>query len=158
MIQNFDEIKTHALAEDLVISLCSDDELKKDWQTTEEIDYNLYATYGVNDGKVFCRIREVGLEAMIEACKTLRDAEMVYKDRMNNPIGQDYVIPRGLRLELYARGIDVDKVVQSGDSVAWRPIDKVIEQEFPFFKVTNRSVYSVTKRKANKNGDNILPN
>ena len=147
-LQELNSFEAPWIAEDIVSSmLLSDDELRKDWETTEVIEPGLTARYGVKDGVSFCFFTEKDLEDKLMACKYFRDREMNKLERLASPVQQDYIITKGLRLELMARGIDVDGIVQSGSPEAWAEIDYIIETEFPLFKLTNRSLLRTKKKK-----------
>ena len=135
------------IAEDIFTNMISDDDFKRDWTETEVLEPGLKATYGVKDGKTFCYFIEDDLEDKLFACKYFRDREMNKLERLASPLQQDYIITKGLRLELMARGIDVDGIVQSGDKEAWYEIDYIIETEFPAFKLTNRSLLRTKAKK-----------
>ena len=150
MITEYNTMSYPTLAEDMVVSLIPEDHLRKDFLTTEELEPGLTATWGIQDGKPVCRITEHDFDDKILACKILRDAEMTYKERMASSVQREYIITKGLRLELYARGHDVDAIVASGDKNAWKPIDYIIETEFPFLKTTNRSLILNKSKKKDK--------
>lgn len=153
-IQDYNGIDCTSLAEDLVLGMIPDDDLKKDFLIEETLEPGLIAKWGVQDGKPVCRIIEEDFDDKIAACAVLREAEMTYTERMNSAIQREYIITKGLRLELYSRGIDVDAIVQSGDRGNWAEIDYIIETEFPFLKTTNRSLILNRKsRRAKKAQD-----
>lgn len=139
------------IAEDLVsLMSLSDDDLNKDWETTEVMEDGLKVTYGVKNKKSYAYFIEDNLEDLLLACKYFRDNEMNLLDRMNSGSNRDYTISKGLRLELMARGIPVDAIVQSGDAKAWEDIDYIIETEFPEFKLTNRTLVLKKSKKKDK--------
>lgn len=139
------------LAEDLVSMMSlTDDDLVKDWETTEKLEDGLSITYGVKDKKSFAFFIEDDFEERLIACKYFRDREMGLLDRQKTPHNQEYIITKGLRLELMARGIPVDEIMMSGDQKAWEEIDYIIETEFPLLKLTNRTLLRRKSKKKDK--------
>lgn len=149
-MEELNKFEADWIAEDIITGFVSDDDLAKDWDAEEELEPGLRAFYGVKDGKTYCYFIEDDLDDKLFACKYFRDREMNKLERLASPVQQDYIITKGLRLELMARGIDVDGIVNSGDADAWSEIDYIIETEFPLFKLTNRSLIKYKKKKAKK--------
>ena len=144
----------HVDMEDLELALVADnwseDDLRNEnFHQTEEISPGLTFHYGVDNGKVYGYLHQEGLEHTLAHCKHIRDNEASSSKtaRLQESLGEEYLLPQILVEALRVRGLPMDDIVQSGDPVAWLEVDKIIEQEYPGFKLTNRKVWREPTKK-----------
>lgn len=129
----------------------TDEELKQGFNSREEVAPGVWFIYGVENGKVYGYLHQEGLHHLLDYCKEQRDkyAQKSHKERMEDPLAEDYIVPMVLKeaIKWETNGeVDPDRIAQSGDAADWEPLDRIIETQYPLFKLTNKVVWRPKKQ------------
>ena len=72
--------------------------------------------YGVEGGKIFARAHQSGLQHYLQVAREYRELEASNPTAHHNTMGlKTFIMPSIARIELLARGVPVDEMIDAGD-------------------------------------------